>query len=372
MSLVLKSNNIASASLGNVNGLPSQDYSLFLDFENGQYIKKQNGIKTNLSEAEVLVCTSQKNIPSKPMTMDRQGNKSIISQQQPRFWGSKGRYGLLVEADQTNLFLNSETPVSQSIAIPAGSVVVVSCIGTGSLDVSGVNIDAMTVTENSPKTVTPLNQAQPVTLSIAVNGSLTHAQVVRCSGVPTVHSPITTSSTSRPGGPDNLEINQTLLAQALNSSPNVTVLLQTVGIDYTFDTRAVSENRCFLETDSHICAVSLNKKIDSVGMRLASYTKTGAVETTPIIVNTKAYTQNSAITQAITFNSSGLKGSTNGGSLLSSSSAVNYNSLKRMLLGTHISSPLIIQGANCIYTKIAIFNKALTDSEILEYSKSWI
>ncbi|MDC4828148.1 hypothetical protein OHV96_09950, partial [Acinetobacter baumannii] len=248
----------------------------------------------------------------------------------------------------------------------------VSCVGAGSLSVSGANIDSMTVTESSPKTVTPLNQAQAITLDITVNGSLSHAQVVRCSGIPTVHSPIVTGSSSRPSGPDNIEINQALLTEILNSSSNVTVLLQTVGIDYTFDTRAVSENRCFLETDTHICAVSLNKKVDSVGMRLASYTKAGEVETTPVIVNTKAYTQNSAITQAITFNSSGLKGATNGGSLLDSNSAVNYNLLKRMLLGTHISSPLIIQGANCIYTKIAIFNKVLTDSEILEYSKSWI
>lgn len=372
MSLVLKSNNLSTANLGNINGLPAQDYSLFLDFENGEYFKKVGNTKSALTEAQILTCTSQKNLPAKPLTMDRIGSKSVITEQVPRFWGARGRYGLLIEADQTNLFLNSEAPVSQTISIPAGSVVVVSCIGTGSLNVTGANIDSATVTESAPKTITPLNQAQSISLNVAVIGSLSHAQVVRCSGVPTVHSPITTGSSSRPSGPDNIELNQSLLLEILNSSANITILAQTVGVDYTFDTRAVNENRFFLETDTHICAVSLNKKTDSVGMRLASYTKAGGVQTAPIIVNSKTYVQNDAITQAISFNAAGLKGASNGGSFISSTSAVNYHQLKRFLFGTHIATPVIIQGANCIYTKLAIFNRELSESEIVEYSKAWI
>ncbi|WP_457970649.1 hypothetical protein [Acinetobacter calcoaceticus] len=372
MSLVLKSNNVATASLGNVNGLPSQDYALFLDFEGGQYYKKVAGSRVSLTESEVLTCTSQKNLPSQPMTMDRVGSRKVITTQQPRFWGSRGRYGLLIEAEQNNWFLNSAAPVTQTISnIPVGSTLVASCIGSGSIMISGAGINPITVTENSPQTITPPHQASVVNLNVTVVGSLSHVQIVRVSGIPTLHTPITSGGSVRPSGFDNIEINQALLAEVL-SGGDKTILFQTVGVDYTFTDVATNETRIYAETDSHVVGVSLNKKIDSVGMRLASYTKAGEVQADPVVVNNKAYVQNDAITQAIVLKASGFSGATNGGSLLTSTGATNLQLIKRLLLGTHVSSPVIFSGSNCIFTKVAIFNKALTDSEVQEYSESWI
>lgn len=372
MSLVLKSNNVATASLGNINGLPSQDYALFLDFENNEYIKKVGGEKFKLSESSVLTSTSNKNLASNPMTMDRFGNKSVVTaQDQLRFWGANGRYGLLVEAEQNNWFLNSAAPVSQTIPnIPASSTLVASCIGSGSITISGAGIDTITVTESTPKTITPIGQAVSITLDVAVNGSLSHVQVVRVVGIPTLHTPITSGGTIRPSGSDNIEVNQSLLSEIIASGA-VTVLCQTVGLNYTLSTSAINESRLIIDTDAHIAAISLNKKIDSVGMRLASYATDGTPQITPVVVNSKTYENGQAITQVVQLSATGFKGATNGGSLLTSSGAIGLQSIKKLLLASNIAAPVVVTGGNCIFTKLAIFNKALTDAEILEYSKSW-
>lgn len=151
MSLVLKSNKLATNYLGNINGiLGKQDWVAFFDFENGQYSKKINGVKTLLTESQVLSSTSNKNLATKPMTQDRSGNKSqVLTTNKIRWWGANNRYGLLVEKEQANWFANSSAPVSQVISnITAGSTLVASCIGSGSLVITGSGIETVVVTES--------------------------------------------------------------------------------------------------------------------------------------------------------------------------------------------------------------------------------
>ena len=169
MSLVLKSDKVATTSLGNINGiLGSQDWVAFFDFENGQYIKKLNNVKSELQEAEVLTCNSNKSLASRPMTMDRFGNTSVITAvNQSRWWQAQDRFGLLVEDSQTNYFLNSSAPATQTISnIPAGSLMIASCIGSGSLIVSGDGITTTTVTEKTPFAIPTVSSIRSINIEV--------------------------------------------------------------------------------------------------------------------------------------------------------------------------------------------------------------
>lgn len=382
MTLVITSNQKTKLSLGNVNGIKgSQDWCLFLDFAKNEYIKKNTaGVRTNITEAEALICTSNKSLSTKPMTMDQFGSKSYISAaNQLRHWGVKNAFGsffgLLIESDQTNWFLNSSAPVTQTIEnITAGSTLVASCIGSGSLKISGNGINTVIVTENTPATITPQSIADKVTLNVEVLGSLTHAQVVRCAGFATVHTPITTTSVKPSSGSDSVEINTNLLAELIDTNKALTVVVQSVAVNHTTDDRAqYGENRIVLETDTLVAGLGLNKNAHgSVGNRCVSTFKSDSSNQVSAGEISNEMVLNQPITQAFFVNEQGFKGCIAGGRIYEVASAVNLNKVKRIRIAENVAAPSVMPGGNCIITKIAIFNKILTNTEIQEISKSWL
>lgn len=377
MSTVIKSNKVATNYLGNINGIiGKQDWVAFLDFENGEYLKNIGGIKTTLSEDQVLTCTSNKTLATKPMTQDRVGNKSYISAaNQLRWWRVNGRFGLLTETEQTNWFANSANPVSQTISnITAGSTLVASCIGSGSIVISGSNIETVVVTEQSPATLKPQAQGAAITIDVQVVGTLTHAQIVRCAGFACVHSPITTTNSKPSSGSDLVEINQLLLSEIINKNQPVTVLVQTVPMFMTEDSRTMyNELRAVIETDSIVAGIGINKtSAKQISNRLVSNLKSDATTQFSGSGDLQSYSLNSPITQAIQFGDFGVIISANGEKLFKASIATGLNKLNRVQLASALTTPVIQQGGNCIFTKLAIFNRLLTDTEILAISKSWI
>ncbi|MBJ9442948.1 hypothetical protein I5555_10895 [Acinetobacter baumannii] len=382
MTLVITSNQKTKLSLGNVNGIKgSQDWCLFLDFAKNEFVKKSTaGVRTNINEADALICTSNKNLATKPMTMDQFGSKSYISAaNQLRHWGVTNAFGsffgLLIESDQTNWFLNSAAPATQTIAsIPAGSTLVASCIGSGSLKISGNGINTVTVTENTPATITPQGVGSEVTLSVEVVGSLTHAQVVRCAGFATVHTPITTTSVKPSSGFDRVEINPNLLTELIDTNKALTVVVQSVAVNNTKDDRVqYNENRIVLETDTLVAGLGLNKDARGyVGNRCVSTFKSDSSNQASAGEISNGVALNQPITQVFFVNELGFKGCIAGGRIYEVASAVNLNKVKRIRIAENIAAPSVMQGGNCIITKIAIFNKTLTNTEIQEISKSWL
>lgn len=376
MSLVLKSNKLATNYLGNINGiLGKQDWVAFFDFENGQYSKKINGVKTLLTESQVLSSTSNKNLATKPMTQDRSGNKSqVLTTNKIRWWGANNRYGLLVENEQANWFANSSAPVSQVISnITAGSTLVASCIGSGSLVITGSGIETVVVTESSPATIKPQAQSAAITLNVEVFGSLSHVQVVRCAGFATVHSPITTTVSRPLSGDDLVEINQSLLSEIINTNQPVTVLVQSIPMFMTEDNRAqFNELRAVIETDTLVAGFGINKTASgSISPRMISSFKADSTFQFSGSGNFQDYILNKPMTYAIQVGDFGAVTSINGGSLFKVSNATGLNKVKRIRLASALATPVVQQGGNCIFTKLAIFNRQMSDAEILEYSKSW-
>lgn len=382
MTLVITSNQKTKLSLGNVNGIKgSQDWCLFLDFAKNEFVKKNPaGVRTNLTEAEALICTSTKALATKPMTMDQFGNKSYVTAaNQLRHWGITNTFGsffgLLIESEQTNWFLNSSNPATQTIAnIPSGSTLVASCIGTGSLKISGDGINTVTVTESSPATITPQAIAAAVTLNVEVVGTLTHAQVVRCAGFATVHTPITTTTTRPSSGMDRVEINTDLISELIDINKAVTIVVQSVPVSNTKDDRVqYNENRIVLETDTLVAGLGLNKDSRGyMGNRCVSTYKSDSTYQANAGEISNQVALNQPITQAFFVNELGFKGCINGGRVYDVAPAINLNKVKRIRLAENVASPSVMQGGNCIITKIAIFNKTLTNTEIQEISKSWL
>jgi len=381
MTLVITSNQKTKLSLGNVNGIKgSQDWCLFLDFAKNEFVKKNTaGVRTNINEADALICTSNKNLATKPMTMDQFGTKSYIAAaNQLRHWGVTNAFGsffgLLVESEQTNWFLNSSAPATQTIAnIPAGSTIVASCIGSGSLKITGNGVTPVTITEQTPATIVPQAQNVEVTLNVEVVGTLSHAQVVRCAGFATVHTPITTTASKPPSGFDRVEINPSLITELIDTNKGLTVVVQSVPVNNTKDDRVqYNENRIVLETDTLVAGLGLNKDARGyVGNRCVSTYKSDSTSQASSGEISNQTALNQPITQAFFVNELGFKGCIAGGKIYEVAAAVNLNKVKRIRLAENIATPSVMQGGNCIITKIAIFNKTLSNDEIQTISKSW-
>ena len=375
MSLVLKSNKLATNSLGNINGIMGdQDWVAFLDFENGQYIKKLNNIKYEIQEAEVLTCNSNKSLASLPMTMDRFGNTSVITAvNQLRWWRAQERHGLLIEDSQTNYFLNSSAPATQSILnIPASSLMIASCIGSGSLIVSGGGITTTTVTEGKPFAIPTVSTIRSI--NIEVVGSLTHAQVIRAAGFATLHTPIYTSSAVRASGADIVEINQSLVAELIDKTKPVTIVYQTLPVADVADPRlSYNESRVVIETSSLIAAAGLTKtRNEQLANRLISSNKSDSThQSTGSGAAQNILDIGKINTQAIQFLSNGSVFAMQGGQLYKPTAAIGLNQVEKIKLASGVVSP-IHQGGNCIFTKLAIYNRLLSDAEILQISKSWL
>ena len=182
MATVFKSDKVATASMGNINGIKGpQDFALFLDFENGIYESKSNNtVNRNYSLTDVLEVT-RSNLSGEPISVSKLGiEKKIASTTELRtMLLANGRFGVLQEDIRQNLFLNSAAPVTQTISVPAGSgKIIVSCVGTGSIVVTGdVAETGSTVTQSTTKAFTKNATGVATNLTLTLSGSLSHVQV---------------------------------------------------------------------------------------------------------------------------------------------------------------------------------------------------
>ena len=69
MTLVLKSDKKATASLGNINGINgSQDWAMFFDFENEIYATKKSGLLKQDYKLEDVVEATRSSLGGSPIT----------------------------------------------------------------------------------------------------------------------------------------------------------------------------------------------------------------------------------------------------------------------------------------------------------------
>lgn len=375
MSLIFKSDQVATKNLGNINGLYDQDYVLFLDFENEHYYKKSGGVITELTLADSVSYTKSNSNIQKTMLKDGSiQNQSLTA---PRFWkvSDASRFGLLVEEDQSNYFVNPFAPVTQNITLPAGAKnVTVQCKGSGSVTVSGPDISTVIVSENSPATIQPQGGTW-TQLTVTVSGSLEYVGCFRTSGINGRKSQLGPNP-----GIEKPKVNDSLMS-LLSGTSEFTVVMQHMPIKRLSDSRDQPEIRFHVKTSNYNIGLGINEKANAaaVGHRIVAV----RLSDTSTVISNGVYAgyiykdNRNIMSQVYNVNNSKVRTAIGGGSLTTITHTVSdlINSIQELHLGgRQLTSGGAVQeiGGNCIYTKVAIFKKSFTDAELIRLSKSWL
>ena len=379
MTLVLKSDKKATASLGNINGIKGpQDWAMFFDFENEIYATKKSGLlKQDYKLADVVEAT-RLSLAGSPITISKNGiEKAVTSTTEIRTALLKnGRFGLLVEDINQNFFINSNAPANQSITLPTSSVkIVASCEGSGSLTITGDIVNApFTVTADTPKVMVRLSDTAPCNLNITVNGNLNHAQIELATGMQTATSKIKTGATSATRDREFVKVKKSLFDSIITNKSALTVLIQTIDYNPVVNHAGMSFcQRLTLISGSdlkitRVGGIHPNLQLNSFSSRYIGST----VSSTSQILAGKWTSQGRFVArnQACTLD---------GNTLRSAFNAVAENTLginnpftvDEIGFGYGYNSPIGVNGLRGIVTKLVVYDRVLTQDEITNLTKSW-
>ena len=379
MTLILKSDKKATASLGNINGIKGpQDWAMFFDFENEHYATKQAGVlKQDYKLADVVEAT-RASLAGSPITISKNGiEKAVTSTTEIRTALLKnGRFGLLTEDLNTNFFLNSNAPANQSITLPTSTVkIVASCEGSGSLTITGDIVGApFTVTADTPKVMERLSTTAPCNLNITVNGNLNHAQIELATGIQTATSKVKTGATAVTRDREFVKVKKSLFDSIITNKSALTVLIQT--IDYNPVVNHVGMSHC-----QRLTLISgSDLKIMRVGgihpnLQLLSFSSHYIGST----ISSTQQTLAGAWTSQGRFVARNQACTLDGNTLRSASDGVAENTLginnpftvDEIGFGYGYNSPIGVNGLRGIVTKLVVYDRVLTQDEITNLTKSW-
>ena len=379
MTLILKSDKKATASLGNINGIKgSQDWAMFFDFENEHYATKQAGVLKQDYELTDVVEASRQNLNGAPISISKYGiEKAVTSTTEIRTALLKnGRFGLLAEDLNTNFFLNSSTPANQSITLPASAVrIVASCEGTGSLTITGDFYGSpITVTADTPKAMERLSATVACNLNITVSGSLNHAQIELATGMQTATSKVKTGATLATRDREIVKVKKSLFDSIITNKSALTVLIQT--IDYNPVVNQAGQSLCqrltlVSGTNLKIMRASgiySNLQLNSFSYQYIDSTPSNTSQT--LIGVWTSQGRFIARNQACTLDGNTLRSAFNG----VAENTLEINNpfpVDEIGFGYGYSSPIGVNGLRGIVTKLVVYDRVLTQSEITELTKSW-
>lgn len=373
MAVLIISNIESTNNLGGENGLVGpQDWSLYLDFESAEFLERVNGVVQAVPETAIVA--NSRNTTGLPQTMNRDGVMSAAPQNTVRYWKTKtGRFGILTEDARTNYFLNSAAPVTQTITLPASpSAIVVSCIGTGSVTITGTNLNETdnVITANNPKAFTLKSQVSH-SVTVTVTGSLSHVQVELAGGFTSASSPITTGGAQVTRAKDNVSLNNNILARNIGVNNMFTAIIQTIPYDLLNMTIARNEAQLSLHstTSVEIAIAILRKPTNATHQAQGTYTLNNVVTTDRVSTETTAKQKWGNVT-ALRLNNLAFTVATNG--IINAPIAMSASYVPNVLyLGQGHPSPIAKPGTHGLVTKLVLFNRALSDAEIKEVTKSW-
>lgn len=182
MSIIIKSDQASSSSIGNIFGINSElDYTAMMDFTRQEYYIKDGGVKSEKSFEDLLRFTRT----SPAYYTDESGRDVLVDVNVPRFSSINNmqNFGLLMESSIQNLLTNPFSPATQTVSVPSDgstSALILSVKGSGSAVLSGSVLEDFRVgeaTEGNPQVaIMPKNSGvQPV--QITVTGELSHFQL---------------------------------------------------------------------------------------------------------------------------------------------------------------------------------------------------
>lgn len=370
MSIKVKSEVQASDFLSYKYGLKVNDWSLLYDFESDIYLKKVAGGVTDLS-GTVLVGVNRA-VTGQAQTMDRNGVRSVAAANTTRKWKIGNRYGLLIEDVRSNYFLNSAVPATQTITLPASAnPVIVSCIGSGSVKVTGSNIteSGKVITQDLPAAFY-LNDLVAHSISVECTGALNHVQVEIAGGHASASSPITTASATVTKPRDTVNLNNDYLAESLGADKSCTIVIQTIPMPIVDVERVSFENQISLNstTTSQFFLALNQRNSNNTQKAKLTYVQSNVVNADKLSDAVKA--QKWGNVTALRLGSSQMTVACGG--VMTEKVAVANSFIPNILyFGLGHPSPIGRAGLHGIVTKFAIFPRALTDLELQEATKSW-
>lgn len=380
MTVIIKSDKKATVSMGNVNGINGpQDWAMFFDFENELYATKQAGLLKQDYKLTDVVEVTRPNLSGAPISISKDGTEmAVTSTTEIRTALLKnGRFGLLVEDIIENFFLNSSAPATQTIVLPAStSRIVASCEGTGSLTITGDIYSApLTVTADSPKVMVRTNSAAACNLNIVVNGSLNHAQIELATGAHTATSKIKTGATSVTRGRELAKVKKSLFDSIIAKKSALTVLIQT--IDYNPATNISQSSFCqrlTLVSGSNLKIMRASGIHSNLQLNSLSYQYVGSTPSNPLQTLNGTWTSQGrfvARNQACALDGNILRGAFNG----VAENTLEINSpflVDEIGFGYGYNAPIGVNGLRGIVTKLVVYDRVLTQSEITDITKSWL
>ena len=226
MSVIIKSNQKANKSLGDIFGINGpKDYSLMLDFNQQIYLKKKAGNQQiSFSEAISLTRTS------KATYLDESGVLKTAEANEARIHYDpiSGKKGLLLEAQHTQLLSNIHVPASQSINVTHSTTdrLILSCKGSGRVSLSGnvtlVGGSPEYASENAPAMYQTTATGQ---VNITVTGSLEVFSLHTANGVVGASPKMFTPSGLSAVTADVCKLNPNLFTEILAGLSEYTILM---------------------------------------------------------------------------------------------------------------------------------------------------
>lgn len=377
MTLILKSDQIASNSIGNIYGINGElDFQVMFDFNRGLYRYKDAGVlkDTTLSSAVSLTRAS------KAEYKDRAGTTKVAQANEPRihYMSDLGVSGLLIEATRTNLFLNPNTPVTQTIQIPNTGTVQALALkveGTGSATMSGdvTSLSRASATQGNPQGALPITGPSTINVTVTITGNVTRCQLERTpssTGGNYASSFIPADIASRAG---DVVLLSDLLAAKLATAK--TIVCQFVYHERLVKGFAGSTGVFSLEDKNNVKG----------GLYVTQSLANGSGEATQktAVVNpgsTSVAKQNAMpsvdsrkVTSVVAFDHGGLNTiqAVNGSAkeVPGESLAIDFN---KMTIGGGDGFSSATGAAGAILTRLAIYDRKLTSGEISKISTSWL
>ena len=233
MTLILKSNKVALANVGNVHGyIGPSDYAGMFDFNRQEYFTRIGGVRKDYLIDDV-VSVSRDSIAE---STDALGVRHVAANNKPRlqYVPSLGLTGLFSESGRRNyVAVNKSPPASQVVSIPAAAAstyIVLTIWGGGDADLTDplLTLAGILPIVGGKSKIYTKSTAAAFTPSLVISGSVERVQV-EASSTPTLGSSfiLTASPYDRPN--EILKL-KTPIVDLLNSGEG-TVVVHCIGVD---------------------------------------------------------------------------------------------------------------------------------------------
>ncbi|MGP5435704.1 hypothetical protein [Psychrobacter alimentarius] len=357
MTLVLKSNQkFTGTAIGDINGvIGSTDWSAMLNFADNRYIVA--GINKKFSD---VVNFTRNKIAT---YLDQMGNEIIAAQDVPRL----NNKGLFIESPSNNVLLNSDVPASQQITLTKDQWFTYRIIGNGTINVTQANATVATgaVPQGQLGFITTTDATAKA--QVTITGANSYAEVSRLYSAPTFGSLIHTISS--PVGREN-DLVSVKLAEigALN---DCTIVIHVELKDWQRVKGAIFDMPIIDLGFANGARIS----IDNTIVRTAQ-SATPPIQRTRIYYNgaEQAYIETAdrsqSLTMAISVTANSVTIAKNG--VMSGTQSFLGAAVSEMVLGRAASWTGIYAALDGFVSHVAIYKRAMSDSELAAVSKSWV